>query len=133
MRCSDDLPRLGQAHLLERFGQAEVGDEHTTLPIDHDVLRLQIAVDDTLLMRGGEALADLPEDFDHSRQRHLPFAAEHRGEIGAVAILHGEKLQAISVAEVVDAEDVFVGDPRGQLNLAAESFQSLRITGHIWR
>jgi hypothetical protein len=44
---------------MHHFGQAEVEDLRVALVGDHDVLGLEVAVDDPALMGGGEAVGDL--------------------------------------------------------------------------
>ena len=52
MRRADHLPRFGEARVIEGLRQSEVGDGHAPAVIDHHVLRLEIAMDDALLVRG---------------------------------------------------------------------------------
>ena len=49
----------GQALRLERAGDAEVGDLGAALVVDQDVLRLDVAVDEAVLVRALERPADL--------------------------------------------------------------------------
>jgi hypothetical protein len=44
--------------------QAEIGDTHLAAAVNHDVGRLQVAVNDAMLVCGREAGADLPCHFD---------------------------------------------------------------------
>src|SRR5207247_9580472 len=115
----------------ERLVQSEVGDGYTPAAVDEDVLRLQIAMNDALLVRGLQAFADLPEDVHRPRQGQPAFAAHHRREVLAVDVLHGQELHAAGLAEVVDAEAVLVRDVAGELNLAFESLQDGRLTGRV--
>ena len=52
-----------------QLGDAEVEDLHAPVAREEDVLRLQIAMDDALLVRGGEALRDLQRDVDGLARR----------------------------------------------------------------
>ena len=47
-----------------RFRQPEVEDLHDPVPGDEDVLRLQIAMDDAALVRGGDAADDVDAEVD---------------------------------------------------------------------
>ena len=131
VRRADDPPRFGQAGILERLGQSEVGDGHAPAAVDENVLRLQVAMNHALLVRRLQPFADLPEDVHGLRKGQPAFAAHHRREVLAGDVLHGQKLHAAGLAEVIDAEDVLVRDVAGELNLAFESLQDRRVTGKI--
>ena len=61
------MPRVGRggartgvlAPELRQLGETEVEDLHAPVGRDEDVLRLQVAMDDALLVRGREAARDL--------------------------------------------------------------------------
>ena len=50
---------LGKILFLSRFGQPEIQNLHAAIPRNHDVVRLQIAMNDAMLVRGGETFCDL--------------------------------------------------------------------------
>ena len=56
---ADRRPRRGEErarlHLVRRLGDAEVGDLHAPVDRDHQVLGLEVAVHDPVLLRVGEA------------------------------------------------------------------------------
>jgi hypothetical protein len=76
---------------LRHAREPEVGDPDAPAPVDHDVRRLEIAVDDPALVRGREPEADLPRDLDRLVARRTAQTAEHRGEILAVDVLHDDE------------------------------------------
>ena len=66
MRCADDLlverdGRLGPFSAYQ-LGDAEVGDLHLAARIQENVLRLDVAVDDAVIVRVLQRLADLRHD-----------------------------------------------------------------------
>ena len=79
-----------------------------TLPaaVDHDVRRLEIAMHDAPLVRGGEAGADLARDLERAVLRKAADAPEQRREILAVDVLHRQERVALDFVDVVDAADV---------------------------
>ena len=131
MRRADHLPRFGQRGVLDGLGQTEIGDQDLPPPVDENVLRLEIAMDDALIMRRLQPLADLPEDVDDARQRQASFASQQGREVLTIDILHRQELDAAGFAEVVNAQDVFVSDVAGELDLALESIEDRRMAGEI--
>ena len=62
---------------VRQLGEAEVEDLHPAVLRDEKVLRLQVPVDDPLLVRGGQAVRDLQRVVDRLARRQLP-ARERR-------------------------------------------------------
>ncbi len=81
-----------------------------TLPVavEHDVRRLQIAMDDVAFVRGGEAGANLPRNLERAVFGETADAAEQRCEILAVDVFHRQEGAAVDLVDVVDAADVGV-------------------------
>src|SRR5436190_1465819 len=63
---------------LDQLRQPEVEDLHTRVLGDEHVLRFEVAVDDALVVSGGQAVCDLNGDVDRLARRHCaavqPFA-----------------------------------------------------------
>jgi hypothetical protein len=79
-----------------------------------DVGRLQVAMDDPLLVRGVERVADLDARLDGLIEGHRP------GDGLAVDELHHEVAAAVVLADVVQRADVRVVERRDRLRLALE-------------
>jgi len=99
----------GECH-VERFaaqqlGQAEVGDLHAALFVEEQVLGLDVAVHEALLVRVFEGVANLRHDGQRLGGRE-PARLEKLPEIHAVHILHDDVVEAARFAEVVDINDV---------------------------
>jgi hypothetical protein len=77
-------------------------------------------VQDALVVRGGEAGAQLPRDVERLLPRQVADATEQRGERLAVHVLHRQVVQAIGVADVVDAADVGMRHAAREPHLAGE-------------
>ena len=60
--CAHEHARRREGGLSSSAGQAEVGDLHVAAVIDEDVFRLDVTVDDTGSMCGGQAVQDLAHD-----------------------------------------------------------------------
>ena len=62
VRRPDDHPRAGEARRrLQRLGDAEVGQHHAAVMVEHDVGGLHVAVHHAALMRMAERAGRFPE------------------------------------------------------------------------
>jgi len=104
----------------QRLRQAEIRDVGGAGSIDQDVVRLQIAMDDTFSVGGGEGLRDLAADRDGTIERQPALAAEDAVQILAIHEGHGDELEAVDFSQVVDAENVLVRDLRPEQQLLLE-------------
>src|SRR5690606_18887857 len=88
---------------------------------DEQVLGLEIAVDDALLVRGAEALEELEHELGHGARGERP-AREAIGEGLPVEELAHHVARAVGEdADVVNLEDVIVADATGRAHLALEA------------
>ena len=115
--------------VVGRPGDAEVGEAHVPLAVDHHVRRLEVAVQHAPLVRGGEAGAQLPRHLDRLVLRQPPDAAQQRREVLAVDVLHREVRPAVDLADVVHAADVLVGDLARDAHLVVELREARGIGG----
>ena len=120
---------LGEAGVGGRPGEereAEVDDLRRARPVEKDVLGLDVPVHHPLVVRVLQRLAD-PR---HDRQRfgRGEVAARHRlPQRDALDELHHEVVEALAVAEVIDADDVRVIQPRHRPRLAGEALRERRV------
>ena len=77
--------------------------------VDEDVLRLQIAVGDPDIMRGGEPRQKLEGKLPGALDRQCPLSQDAR-EVGSLDVRHRDVLDAGGVAHVVDPNDIGMGD-----------------------
>ena len=109
---------------LHRLRDAEVDDLHpigaVVLPPDHDVLGLEIAMDDSELVRRGQRVGNLHRDVRGARCRNGAEALDCRGERLALDVFHRQVQYAVALAEVVDLRDVRVIDATGVRRLTIE-------------
>ena len=80
------------ARLCASLGQAEVEHLDGAVGPDLDVGRLEIAMNDALLVRGFERLGDLPRDRERLVERERP-ARDAVGERLALDQLHHERVR----------------------------------------
>jgi hypothetical protein len=114
---------LGGAAVLRPHREAEVGDARAAFAIDHHVRGLEIAMDDTAIVRRGEPGAELARHLVGLGPRQSADALQERREVFAVDILHRQEELAAHLADVVDAADVGVRDLARVPHLAAEALE----------
>ena len=108
------LGQLARRRLGDRPGDAEVGDQRVAVR-EQDVLGLDVAVDDALLVGVPERVGDLAGDPDGVVDRQLRLPVEPVAQRLALDERHDVVEEAVGLARVVQRQDVRV------LSLAAIS------------
>ena len=108
---------IAALELRHHLRHAEVEDLHDRRGADaagqEDVLRLDVAMDDALVVRGDEAGQDLDHDVGDLVEGEAALARDAVGERGADELLHDEvRASVLERAEVVDLADVRMTDAR---------------------
>ena len=118
----------GRFHL----GQTEV--EHLDPPAaaHHDVGRLQIPVDDALLVRRPERVGERGGNLDEPRDRQRSLG-DDEVERPALDELHGQEVDAARLLHRVDRHDVRVVQRGHRAGLALESLEPFRARRHLRR
>ena len=119
------LPRMSSA----TTGQAEIGDHDLAAAVEHDVGGLQVAMENAFGVRGGESGAKLARDLDGLVLRQAADAAQQRGQVFAVDVLHGEEGLAVDFAHVVDAANVGMRNAAGDADFVAKALEQSLIAG----
>src|SRR5580704_1459927 len=96
------------------------------LLVDEDVFRLDVAVNDPLVVRELQCLADLRHDLERLVRPELA-VADQCSQVDSVDILHHEVEILLGPAEIVDLDDMRVIEPGQRLGLAGEAFGKGRI------
>ena len=104
-----------------RPGDAEVHHLDVAVGLHHDVLRLDVAVDDVVTVRHGERLRDLGADLGDLLAVERAMLADAALEVGAAQVLHDDVVGVGVLAPVVDAHDVGALQRRGGLGLLLEA------------
>ena len=131
LRRPDDDPGAGDAAGVERAGDAEVHDLGVAVLVDHDVLRLEVAVDDAQPVGLGQPFGDLPGQADGLGLVEVARPADEALEVLAGDVLHGDVDGQPLLADVVHPADVPVGDLAGQLDLVSEALDDLEVRGDL--
>ena len=109
------------------LGESEVKDLGEAVAPHHHVLGLQVAVDDSCLVRRREALGDLDADRENARERKRRRSCEHLAQRLALDPLHREERAAAALADVVDRDDVRVVEGRRRSRLVLEAGETLAV------
>ena len=101
----------------------------SSLRVDEDVVRLDVAVDEAVPVREGERGQDLARVADRDLTGGVPEADEQLLERSPVQVLHRDVVGALGLAAVVDRDDVRVRERGGVLRFAAEALDELLVGG----
>ena len=111
---------------MRHLGETEVEDLHAPFARDEDVLRLQVAMDDALVVRRGEAARDLGRVVDRLARRQRR-AVDPRAERLAFEQLGDDVGSAVVAADVVDREDVRMIEHPGRARFLLEASKPIGI------
>jgi len=103
----------------QRFGYAEIGD-HGVLPRDQHVVRLDVPVDQSVLVGIGERLRDVEQDAHRFGDRQFALTHELRPQGLAFDQRHRVVEQTLSRSGGEQGDDVRVLQLGGALDLTAE-------------
>jgi hypothetical protein len=130
--------RKGRARLLscgllirrggrsEDFCDAEIGDFHAPSFIEQQILGLDVAMHDPVLVRVLQRLTDGGHDGQSLLRRKA--AGLHRlPEIHAIHKLHQEKVKAARLPEIVNRDDARMIERRECLSLTREPLRELGV------
>ena len=116
------------ARALPRLGEAEVENRGLAVGSELDVRRLEVAVDDALLVGLFERLGDLPRDRDGLVDGNRP-ALQALREVFPLDELHGEDALAGDLLQAEEGGDVRMREGGEDLRLALEAGESVGVGG----
>ena len=121
LRRAGDDAALRQAGVVDRAGQAEVGDlDPLDAVLQQDVGRLDVAVDQPLGVGRGQPGGRLHADPQDRREVQRRGAVEPVLERAARDELHDQVGQPVRLVDGVDGDDVLVANRRRGPGLAGE-------------
>ena len=115
---SDDSPRL-----VERLGDAEVGDQRVALGREH-VVRLDVPVHYAVPVGVAQRVGHVAQDAGGLGHGQLALAPEPRAQRLALHQRHGVVEQLARLAGGEQRDDVGMLERRGQVDLAAEAVEA---------
>jgi hypothetical protein len=105
---------------LHQFCQTEVENLGVTVAGDHDVVRLQIAMDDAGPMRFRQATGHLLQVLDQFSQLS-PLVVDFLAQGRPFDVFHGDEVHAILFADFVDVGNVWMIECRCGLRLPSKT------------
>ena len=108
-------------------GQAQVEDLHLPGGRDHQVRRLDVAVDQPVLVGVLQPEGRLPDQLAGVGDRQRPAVLHQLIEVQAVDEFHHQELRAVDLAGVECADDVRMVNRADDLHLALEAGDGLRV------
>jgi hypothetical protein len=132
VRCADHEPGLGEpAVSVQLFRDAEVHERGAAArDVEHDVVRLDVAVDQPALVRMLQRLEDRSGDGERPL-RGEGAAAEHVTERLALDERHRVVDEPLPLAHEVDGQDVRVLQPGDGASLVLEPLQHAGCPRHV--
>ena len=126
-----DGPFLGALDGAHQPGQPEIHDQGAAVLVDHDVVGLQVAMDDVAAMGLGQAPADLCGEPHGLRGVQPPHFLDEAPEILAPDVFHGDVGDAAGFVQVEQPGHVLMDDLAGGLELVPEPLQCLAVVGQV--
>ena len=96
----------------------------------HDVVGLDVTVDDALVVGLGQAIRDLDRDLDRVLQVEL-LVRDQRSQRPPFHELHGDEDRAVLLVDVVDLRDGGVRDRRRRARLTHEAAPPIGIRDEL--
>ena len=128
----DGAPVAGQlAGLVRALDEAEVEELGLALARDHDVRRLDVAVDEPVLPGVAETVHELKHDLDGGRLLDLAPALDQLLEGLALHVFHRDEVDVAGLAHVVGLDHVGVVEGRGGLGLEEEASDVALVLGEV--
>ena len=124
---ADGHPRDRHPGLAGQLGQAEVEDLGLSIGRDHDVARLDVAVDDAVLVGLGQPPGDLGGDPDRFGRRQVPLGDPVLQAFARIAGHDDVKAAVLGLIDLVDGADVGVVEARRGARFVDETLPGLGV------
>jgi hypothetical protein len=91
-------------------GDAKVNDFDLPIVQHHDVARFDVAVNDASLMGVVQAFTGVDNDLEFPQDGNIPSLSDNLLQILALEELHGDERHAIVFVDLVDRDNIGVGE-----------------------
>jgi hypothetical protein len=99
--------------------------------VDHDIARLEVAMNDAETVGRLEAGRDLSREVDRLGSWQGPDPPNERGEVLTVDVLHRHEKMLLPLDDIVEAANVRVGDLTAEANFLVKTLENLRRSGQL--
>ena len=104
------------------MGDPEVGHLRPAVAVEQHVLRLDVAVDEPLIVREREPARDLQRELDRLARAQRPFLGHQLLQVHPVDVLEDDELPPLLLAPVDHRDDVRMGKLRNGARFPAKAF-----------
>jgi hypothetical protein len=98
---------------IHELGETKVDDLHVAVVCDQQVLGLEVAMNDAVLVHFGQRIAGLDGPVERPSQLHRAIA-KHVAQRTSLDVLHRDVGPVVDLTDVVNRRDVRMVDRRGQ-------------------
>ena len=106
---------------VDRMGDAEVGHLRSAVGVEQHVLRLDVAVDEPLIVREREPARDLQRKLDRLARAQWALLRHQLLQVHPVDVLEDDELPAVLLAPVDHRDDVRMGQLRDGARFPAKA------------
>jgi len=125
--------RPGDRHPVDVdcMGDAEISDLRPPVAVEEDVLRLDVAVDEALVVREGEPARDLQRQLDRLANRQRPFAVDELLQVLSIDVLEDDELATVLLTAVDHRDDIGMRQLGDRPGLAPEALDVVLVTREL--
>jgi len=127
MRRADGHPGARELAARRRLRDPEIGDHRQPVLVEHDVVGLDVAVDDAALVRVREGARHLDQDLTDLGRRERAARGQHGRQRLTAQELHDEIDHPAGLADAIDRDDAGVFELGGRTRFALEPLDELLV------
>ena len=120
-----------ECRLRDEPRQSEIQNPHLPLGREHQVVRLDVAMDHPLLVSVLQPLCRLSDALARFGDRHRPAMLHNTREVGSLDELHHEEVNVARLLGVVGRDDVGMSQLRRRLHFAPKPLDRLRLPDQL--
>ena len=130
-RRAEQRARLRHSPHFRRACYSEIHHRHFAVHIQHDVLRLQVAVHHSFAVRRFERETHLLHHTYDFFIAQLPFFRDEGFEVLSLDEFHRDELDPVGLSEIENSNHVFVGYLPREDEFLLEARENLRVHGQL--